>query len=89
MSDLSVVSKTIEDLMKAITAKCQRLLVIILLTLILAGCATGHLTQVSDVRVSGPKVIALDAPSAPWSWRFKIGLSRLGSKYYGGVRVCA
>lgn len=66
--------------MKAIITKCQRLPIITLLTLILTGCATGHLTQVSDVKVSGPKIIALDAPSAPWVVEIQNRLKQAGFK---------
>lgn len=66
--------------MKAITKKFQDLLVISLLTLVFAGCATGHITQVSDVKVSGPKVIALDAPSAPWVLEIQNRLKQSGFK---------
>ena len=33
---------------------------------LLTGCATGHIVQISDTKIEGPRVIALDAPSAPW-----------------------
>lgn len=32
----------------------------------LTGCATGTIVQQSTGKISEPKVIALDAPSAPW-----------------------
>lgn len=39
----------------------------ILMALMLSGCASsGRVIQIADVKVEGPKVIALDAPSAPW-----------------------
>lgn len=33
---------------------------------LLTACATGHVVQISDTKIEGPRVIALDAPSAPW-----------------------
>lgn len=32
----------------------------------LASCASGRVTELSDTKISGPRVIALDAPSVPW-----------------------
>lgn len=77
---LSIVPKTINGLMQAITEEWRRLLVIIILALVVTGCATGHVTQVSDVKVSGPKVIALDAPSAPWLIEIQNRLKHSGFK---------
>ncbi|HMN15111.1 MAG TPA: hypothetical protein PKD55_22560 [Bellilinea sp.] len=38
-----------------------------LLVLTLVGCASsGRVTRLADAQISGPRVIALDAPSAPW-----------------------
>ena len=45
--------------MRNLTALC-------LISLAVAGCATGTATSLSDVRVEGPKIIALDAPRTPW-----------------------
>jgi len=42
-----------------------RLLAILLLIVFVGGCASGRVVQISDAPVTGPKVIALDAPSAP------------------------
>lgn len=78
-TQLSVVPKTIEGLTQAIT-EWQRLLVITILALVVTGCATGHVTQVSDAKVSGPKVIALDAPSAPWVIEIQNRLKQSGFK---------
>lgn len=41
-------------------------LLVILTTFALTACASGRVVQISDVPVTGPKVIALNAPSAPW-----------------------
>lgn len=41
-------------------------LLAILTTFALTACASGRVVQISDVPVTGPKVIALNAPSAPW-----------------------
>ncbi len=43
-----------------------RLVIIVSLTLALAACATGRVVELTGTKVSGPRVIALDAPSAPW-----------------------
>jgi hypothetical protein len=77
---ISAVSKTIEDLTEAITGEWQRLLVITMMALIVTGCATGHVTQVSDIKVTGPKVIALDAPGAPWVLEIQNRLKQAGFK---------
>lgn len=54
--------------------------VITLLMLVVSGCATGHVTQISDVKISGPRVIALDAPSAPWVIEIQNRLKHSGFK---------
>lgn len=38
----------------------------IMIIVFITGCATGHIVHVSDSKIKGPRVIALDAPSAPW-----------------------
>jgi len=30
------------------------------------SCASGRVMRISDVKVTGPKILAFDAPSAPW-----------------------
>src|SRR5512146_393131 len=57
-----------------------RLFVITTLALIVTGCASGHVTQISDAKISGPKVIALDAPSAPWGIEIQNRLKQSGFK---------
>lgn len=36
------------------------------MALTLTSCATGRIVQISDTKIVGPRVIALDAPRAPW-----------------------
>jgi hypothetical protein len=50
------------------------------ITVLLVGCATGHLVQVSDTQTLGPKIIALDAPRAPWVIEIKNHLKTKGFK---------
>ncbi|TKB90425.1 MAG: hypothetical protein E8D40_11775 [Nitrospira sp.] len=38
----------------------------IMTIVLVTGCATGHVVQVSEGKIKGPRVIALDAPNAPW-----------------------
>jgi len=43
----------------------------ICLVTIITGCAsTGRVVNLTDVKASGPKIIALNAPSAPWVLRW-------------------
>jgi hypothetical protein len=52
-----------------------------LITSVLVGCAsTGHVVQMSDVKATGPKVIALNAPSAPWVGEIQNRLKQEGFK---------
>ena len=52
-----------------------------LLTIVLlVGCVTGHLVQVSDTQTLGPKIIALDAPRVPWAIEIKNHLRAKGFK---------
>lgn len=45
----------------------------------LTGCASsGRVIQISDGEIDGPRVIALDAPSAPWVIEIQNGLSQKG-----------
>ena len=52
-----------------------------LLTIVLlVGCVTGNLVQVSDTQTLGPKIIALDAPRVPWAIEIKNHLRAKGFK---------
>ena len=52
-----------------------------LLTIVLlVGCVTGHLVQVSDTQTLGPKIIAIDAPRVPWAIEIKNHLRAKGFK---------
>ena len=45
----------------------------------LTGCASsGRVIQISDGEIDGPRVIALDAPSAPWVIEIQNSLSQKG-----------
>ncbi|ENP8446793.1 hypothetical protein ACEI28_002954 [Vibrio alginolyticus] len=57
-----------------------RILMIVLLVVIINGCASGRVVQISDAPVSGPKVIALDAPSVPWVIEIQNKLKKKGFK---------
>jgi len=76
----SQVLKTIEHLKQALTGEWQHLLVVTILALVVTGCATGHVTQISDAKISGPKIIALDAPSTPWVIEIQNQLKQSGFK---------
>lgn len=47
-------------------SEAMRAFIAVLAVLALAACATGRVTELSDKKITGPRVIALDAPSAPW-----------------------
>lgn len=46
----------------------------------LAGCATGNVVRVSDTKIEGPRVIALNAPNAPWVIEIQSRLKQKGFK---------
>ena len=52
----------------------------LLMIVLLVGCVTGHLVQVSDTQTLGPKIIALDAPRVPWAIEIKNHLRAKGFK---------
>jgi hypothetical protein len=54
----------------------------VFVTLLLAGCATGNVVKVTDSKIEGPRVIALQAPSAPWVIEVQNKLKQKDSKYY-------
>lgn len=57
-----------------------RILTTVLLSVIITGCASGRVVQISDAPVTGQKVIALDAPSAPWVIEIQNKLKQKGFK---------
>lgn len=65
---------------QAITETRQRLLVITVLALVISGCATGQVTQMSDTKIRGAKIIALDAGGAPWKVEIEARLKKAGFK---------
>ena len=52
----------------------------VFVTLLLAGCATGNVVKVTDSKIEGPRVIALQAPSAPWVIEVQNKLKQKGFK---------
>lgn len=57
-----------------------RVFTLLLSIVFISGCATGRVVQISDAPVVGPKVIALDAPSAPWVIEIQNKLKQKGFK---------
>lgn len=54
---------------------------LVTILLVLSGCAsTGNVVTLKDERAKGPKVISLDAPSAPWVSEIQLRLQQLGFK---------
>lgn len=51
-----------------------------LLAAILVGCASGTVTPLSEATVEGPKIVALDAPRAPWVVEIESRLRKEGFK---------
>lgn len=47
---------------------------------LVAGCASGNVVQVTDTQIEGPRVIALNAPSAPWVIEIQNRLKQRGFK---------
>lgn len=43
-----------------------QLLAIVVLASLLSACATGTVVVQSEEKITGPKIVALDAPLAPW-----------------------
>ncbi|RZI86373.1 MAG: hypothetical protein EOP38_01670 [Rubrivivax sp.] len=58
----------------------RKFLAVLLLCVLLAGCATGQKTVLTDKRIDGPKVIALDAPRTPWTIEIEARLKKAGFK---------
>ncbi len=48
------------------------------LIVLLAGCASGRAVRVSDTEITGPRVVALNAPSAPWVIEIQSRLKQKG-----------
>ncbi len=55
-------------------------LFVTLMILAITACASGRVIQLSDEAVTGPKVVALDAPSAPWVIEIQNELKKRGFK---------
>ena len=45
---------------------------------IVSGCARGTLVVQNDIKIEGPKVIALDAPMTPWLPQIEVRLKQKG-----------
>ena len=59
----------------------NRFLLLTILAALMTGCASsGRVVQISDSKVVGARVIALDAPSAPWVIEIQNRLKQKGFK---------
>ena len=58
----------------------QYFAMICLLTIITGCASTGRVVNLTDVKASGPKIIALNAPSAPWVIEIQNRLKEAGFK---------
>ncbi|MDZ4184397.1 MAG: hypothetical protein U1D97_05380 [Desulfuromonadales bacterium] len=55
--------------------------ILMVLSIFLTGCAsTGRVVNLTETKAGGPKVIALDAPSAPWVVEIQNRLKEKGFK---------
>ena len=53
---------------------------VLFLLIMLAGCATSNTIKVREGQISGPKVITLNAPNAPWVIEIHTRLKAKGFK---------
>jgi hypothetical protein len=58
----------------------KKTMLVLLTAVLIGGCATGHVVQISETQIQGPKVIALNAPSAPWVIEIQNQLKAKGFK---------
>lgn len=59
--------------------KLKVLLVAVASIVLMTGCvASGRVVRLSDAKVTGPRIIALDAPSAPWVIEIQKRLQQTG-----------
>ena len=78
---LSVVPKTIANNKQAIPQEWQGILVLTMLAHLVTGCvSSGEVTQMTDEKIRGPKVVALDAGGAPWTVQIQNRLKKAGFK---------
>lgn len=57
-----------------------RLLICILSAIAISGCASGNVVQIADSKITGPKIVALNAPSTPWVIEIQNRLKQEGFK---------
>lgn len=57
-----------------------KFLICMLSAIAIWGCASGKVVQMADTKVTGPKIVALDAPSAPWVIEIQNRLKQEGFK---------
>lgn len=57
-----------------------RLLICILSAIAILGCASGNVVQIADSKITGPKIVALNAPSTPWVIEIQNRLKQEGFK---------
>lgn len=58
----------------------MKLLTLLVSVSLLSACASGRVLKVSDDLIQGPKVLALDAPRAPWVLEIQNKLRQKGFK---------
>ena len=56
----------------------MRFFLVITVAILLSSCAKGRVTEQSDTKLSGPRIIALEAPSAPWVVEIQTRLKEKG-----------
>jgi hypothetical protein len=77
----SVVPLTIAVGRQVIPEKWHGLLLTIMLALLINGCvSSGEVTQMTEEKIHGPKVVALDAGGAPWTVQIQNRLKKAGFK---------
>lgn len=61
-------------------AGLKRAFLCVIVTFFLVGCAHNDLTVMSNRKIAAPKIIALDAPQAPWAVQIELQLRKAGFK---------
>lgn len=58
----------------------KRALAAALVAFFLVGCAHNDLTVMTNRKIDGPKIVALDAPQTPWAVQIELQLRKAGFK---------
>lgn len=58
----------------------MKLITLTIFILFITSCASGNVMKLQDTKAEGPKVVALDAPSAPWVIEIQNRLKKSGFK---------